>query len=697
MRPRTGGIIMSKQAKRKLVTPVSKQKVPNERLVKLLKTRQYPLRELMAMGVTEFQMMQLKKLNYKLTYQYDPTYDDFVYYILEKGDNPFMFLPKQEGEKLRIAKMADIHLGSTEVDETELILLLTYLWEEGYRIISISGDLTDGYGVYRGHIENLAYPTLEMQADLVVSILSLFDFLYIVNKGNHDASSTKNAGIDSLSMIEQKMVNRGKKFVYLKSYSAFIIYQGVAIQIIHMDGGNSAQSDTYANQKLMDALFKTSLKVGKSNVNYVRIFDKMVPVVNVITGHYHTLAKFTYGNVIVESPLTTQHTTDFVNRRGLQSKTGVRVSELTIDTEKCISEKGSIIFGRDVEEIYAIENLDTLKEVEKPRKVTHSQNAEEKDTESIDLPKINDAIKKLARKGFCSNDELQLTKKEIKYINRKCNYHLYVKDNVVVFKMEDDNNTIIYSPIEQKGIVKYLEVSNLLIGSKFFSEEAFRYMLDAAKERGIKHIHIGGNAIWGIPSKNDAESTKYFNGEKQVDELVRILSDYPNFHYFTINGVCENSFIKSINEANRFDPMRDAAEKLDALGINFTAVNSSKCDFLIYGIVFRMLNDKKALRVPYTRDYDIVKAQRSLMAKQGNVTNINGKQYNIGAIFYGYVPSTQETHSGGIYATSTAGPTIDPDNLSKIIQANPECAIVNALVNHGEILRFEREVISPNV
>lgn len=689
--------MMSKPAKRKLVTPITKQKVSNERLVKLLKTRQYPLKELTQMGVTEFQMMQLKKLNYKLTYQYDPTYDDFVYYILEKGDNPFMFLPKQEGEKLRIAKMADIHLGSTEVDERELIVLLTYLWEEGYRIISISGDLTDGYGVYRGHIENLAYTTLEMQADLVVSILSLFDFLYIVNKGNHDASSTKNAGIDSLSMIEQKMVNRGKKFVYLKSYSGFIVYQDVAIQIIHMDGGNSAQSDTYANQKLMDALFKTSLKVGKSNVNYVRIFNKMVPVVNVITGHYHTLAKFTYGNVIVESPLTTQHTTDFVNRRGLQSKTGVRVSELTIDAGKCVSEKGSIIFGRDVEEIYAIENLDTLKEVGTPRKVTHSQNMEEKDTESIDLPKINDAIKKLARKGFCSNEELQLTKKEIKYINRKCNYNLYVKDNVVVFKMEDDNNTIIYSPIEQKGIVKYLEVSNLLIGSKFFSEETFRYMLDAAKERGIKHIHIGGNAIWGIPTKNDAESTKYFSGEKQVDELVRILSDYPNFHYFTINGVCENSFIKSINEANRFDPMRDAQEKLTALGVNFTAVNSSKCDFLIYGIVFRMQNDKKALRVPYTRDYDIVKAQRSRMAKQGNVTKINGKQYNIGAIFYGYVPSTQETHSGGIYATSTAGPTIDPDNLSKIVQANPECAIVNALVNHGEILKFEREIISPNV
>ncbi len=686
---------MNKQARRKLVTPIAKQKISNDKLVKLLKTRQYPLKELMEMGVTEFQIMQLKKLNYKVMNQYDPIYNDFVYYILEKGEDPFIFLPEQEGEKLRIAKMADIHLGSTEVDEKELISLLTYLWEDGYRIISISGDLIDGYGVYRGHIENLAYSTLDMQADLAVSVLSLFDFIYIVNKGNHDASSTKNAGIDVLAMIEQKMVNRGKKFVYLKSYSGYIIYRNSAIQIIHMDGGNSAQSDTYANQKLMDNLFKTSPKAGKSNVNCIRIFDNMIPVVNVITGHYHTLGKFTYGNVVVESPLTSQHTTDFVNRRGLKSKTGARVSEITIKDQKCVSEKGSIIFGRDVNEIYGMEGLEA-KEVGVPKVSNHSQNSGQNET--IDLDKINNATKLLLRKGFFHENEVGgMNKKDISYMKAKGGLNVYKNsDGVIVLQDQTDSTNVIYSTIEQKGIVTYLEVSNMLIGSKFFSEESLRYMLEAAIERNIKHVHIGGNSIWGIPKKSDAENTKYFSGEQQVNEMVRILSDYPEFHYFTINGVCENSFITATRDELRFNPMLKAETMMTEKGIKFTAVNSSKCDFLIYGIVFRMVNNKKVLRVPYTRDYDIVKAQRSLMAKQGNVTKINGRQYNIGTIFYGYVPSTLETHSCGIYATSTAGPTIDPYNLSRVIQSNPECAIVNALVNHGEILRFEREIIAPN-
>lgn len=423
---------MRKKARKKLITPVSKVKVSNDKLVQMLKVRQYSLKELISMGVTEFQIMQLRKLNYRVTYQYDPTCKDFVYYILEKGEDPFIFLPSNGEVKLKIAKMADIHLGSNEVDEREIISLLSYLWEEGYRTISISGDLTDGYGVYRGQIENLSYTTLEMQADIVVSILSLFDFLYIVNKGNHDASSTRNAGIDILSMIEQKMVNRGKNFVYLKSYSGYIVYNNVAIKIIHMDGGKSSQSDTYANQKLMDSIFKTSPKVGHSNVNYVKIFDKMIPVVNVVTGHYHTLAKFTYGNVIVESPLTMQHTTDFVNRRGLRSKTGARVSEMIIESGKCISEKGAIIFGRDVHEIYSVENSGVLKELKNPRISKNAHKHTSNKNDSIDTQKINDAIKKLAQKGFCDKDELGLTDDEIEYINEKCNYNIYVNnDNVV--------------------------------------------------------------------------------------------------------------------------------------------------------------------------------------------------------------------------------------------------------------------------
>jgi len=698
---KNGGIMMNAQGKKqnrkkKLVTPTSKNKITNEELLQMLKVRQISLKELKRKGVTEYQLTKLRKFNYKIMEQYDPIQNDIVYYALEKGDDPFVILPETSGSTLKIAKMSDIHLGSNEVDEEELISLLTYLWKSGYRIITLSGDIIDGFNVYRGHIQNISEATLDMQADLVVSILSMFNFLYITNTGNHDASSTKNAGVDVIRLIEQKMLHRGRKFVYLKSYSGYIVYKDVAIQIIHMDGGNNSISETYAGQKMMDNIFKTSAKMGKSNVNAVRIMGKMVPVINVITGHYHSIAKFVYGNVVVESPLSAQHTTDFINRRGIHSKTGARVSELTIDSNKCISEKGAIIFARDTAELYELESLNIKEDYlnVEPQHATKTLKNKQNPKEDLDIIKINKALKLLIRKGFYNKEELGLTQEEINYINETCNYNIYINDETIVFKTDKEETAIIYSPIEQKGLVTYLEISNLLVGSIFFQEEAFRYMLDKAKEAGIRHIHIGGNAVWGIPKKNDADKTKFFSGSQQASELVRILKDYPEFHYYSINGYCENTFIRA-DEKSRFDPMQYVEETLEKEGIKFTAISASKCDFLIDGIVFRMVNDKKALKNPYTRDYDIVKAQRSLMAKTGNIAKINGVEYNIGAIYYGFVPSTIESHSGGIYVTSTAGPTLDPDNASKIIQANAECAIVRALVDHGEILKFEREIISP--
>lgn len=690
----------TKRNKNKLVTPITTIKVKNEKLVELLKTRQCTRAELAEMGVTEYQINKLVN-NYKLQYQYDPIKNDFVYYILEKGYDPFFFLPDNGEEKLKIVKMADLHIGSTETDERELINMFSYLWEEGYRIISMSGDLIDGCGVYRGQTENLTYATIDRQVDVAVSILSMFDFLYITNKGNHDASSTKNGGADAITLVQEKMVNRGKKFVYLKSYCGYIIYKNTAIQLLHMDGGNSMQSDTYGNQKVVNAMNKTSSNKGETNVNCIDVFGDKIPVINLITGHYHTLGKFMYGSIVVESPLTTQHTTDLINRRGIRSKTGARVSEMEIKDGKCVSEKGAIIFGRDVHEMYSVGHAPNLStNTQEPKfadKVNNPKNAARVKTE-IDNEKINKVLRTLIKTGFIGKDEL--TDVEIAYIRQTYFYNVYrnKKDGTIVYQQDNDEHTIIYAPAEQKGIVRYLEISNLFVGSKFFSEKALREILNRTKEAGVKFVHIGGNAIWGIPSKANAANTELFDGRAQVKKLVDILSDYPEFHYYSIDGVCENTFIRSGKEDLRFNPMKYAELLMEEKGIKFTAINDSKCDFLIYGIIFRMdCSSEERLKNWYTRDYGMVKSLRELMVKAGRIVKVKGKEYGIGAIFYGHVPTTIETFSGGMYVTSTAGPTIDVDNKSSLIKSNPEGAIVNALVNHGEILKFEREIIVPIV
>ena len=70
----------SKRTKNKLITPISKRTELNE------------------MGVTDYQINRLAS-SYKLEYQYEPSKDDFVYYIIEKGYDPFFFLPDNGEEK----------------------------------------------------------------------------------------------------------------------------------------------------------------------------------------------------------------------------------------------------------------------------------------------------------------------------------------------------------------------------------------------------------------------------------------------------------------------------------------------------------------------------------------------------------------------------------------------------------------------
>jgi len=680
--------------------PTGDRLIPNDDLIGLLKKQMYTISQLKKMGVTEMQVQELKALGYKLMYQYDSLSKEFVYYILEKGENPFTVLPFGKGQTtLKIAEMSDIHIGSNEVDNEEIILLLTYLWQSGYRILSISGDLTDNVGVYHGQKQNLDLATVDRQVNTAVAILSLFDFDYYACSGNHDTASSKDGAASTLAMIEEKMVSKGKSFTYLKSYVGYLVFGDCAIEISHMDGARGgSQSETYASQKMMDAMFKTSLRVGTSNVNAVKIFDRMIPIVKLITGHYHALTKFVYGDVVCESPLSTQHTTDFINRRGLRSKTGARVSEITVQNGKCISEKGSIIFGVDVQDIYETE----IQFARSSRRLGLMIKSATKKSDGrllkgikIDNEKINKAVLKLRKKGYMSFDELGLSLDEIGYINNKFNYNIYIEDETVVWKTDDSNSYLIYSPLPESGIVNYLEISNALIGSKFFSEKAFRYMLDCGKKQHVEHINFGGDMIWGLPPKQLVEHTKIFDGMQQVEEVVRILSDYPNFHYYSINGVREKSFIEAASEKQRINPMLEVSNSLGQKGIKFVAINSNKCDFVVFGMVFRMINLLRKTQTPYTRDYDIVIAQRNLMAKLGSQLLINDKSYNIGAIFYSSVVNTQETHSGSMYITTTGGPSYDPQNVSNIIQSNCECAIVNAYVKKGTIVKFEREIIMP--
>ena len=675
--------------------------LPQEDLVRVLKEQPCTFNDLKKMGATELQVTDLRQ-HYRLMYQYDNLRKDFIYYIVEKGENPYSVIPCAPGQKkLRVAALGDLHIGSNEVNCQELIMLLTYLQKRDYKVITISGDLTDGLGVYRGQTQNLDLATAEKQAELFVSIFSQFNFDVYACWGNHDEAASGNGAVRVLSLIEEKMANRKKgknkgSFTVLKSFTGYLVWGKNVIGISHMDGSRgNGQSDTYPFQKVMDNMFKSSMGHGE-DANYVNIHGHWLPLVKLVLGHYHGPSRFRYGNVVCEAPLTLQHTTDFINRRGIYSKTGCRVFSLNIDDNgNVVSDKGAIIFGNDVEDIFNIERRF------KGRTSRHQGMVVKPEPEPtlqgvVDNDKVNTALKKLFQRGYVPMDELGLTDEEITGINQQFHYNIYVENGVVVLKTDDDYNTVIrHSLLPESGIVHYLELSRLWIGSKFFHEPSLRSMLDKAREQGVQHIHLGGDIVWGIPKKNEAQYTTLFSSEQQIEAVVNILKDYPEFHYYSINGMREQSFIRAKSESQRINPLLEVSQRLQSMGIQFISVNSSKCDFVVFGTVFRMINLQKTAKTPYTRDVEIINAQRALMTSMGNHTDIDGTQYPIGAIFYGSVASTLESHYGGMYTTSTSGSLWDAQGEYPLVQAKPEGRIVSAFISDGRLVKFTSNILSP--
>jgi len=678
--------------------PNKDRPVTNKQLEELLKQRMWTDAELSEIGVFGPQVQELKILGHKLIRQYEISKKSFVYYILKHGREPFTTLPWKEGQReLEVARMADIHIGSNEVNPEEVIMTLSYLWEAGYRIIYIAGDLTDGTDVYKGHRQNQSLHTSNQQADAFVEIFSMFDFDAIIAcAGNHDQQPSREGGPSVIELIEEKMVSKGKNFTALKSTVGYIRTGNCLEVLIHMDGprGN-IQSETYSAQRMMDQRFK-SVMVGIP-VNGVRIFDEILQIVSVTAGHFHGVIELVYGVPIVVQPPGMQHTTDFIGRRGTDARPGVRVSKITLDEDmkRIVYYKGSLIFAENLEEMHRMEAQrsrnrrgPTIKS-RKPTKTKYPKNLE------IDKDKIERAIKKLRTAKNLPFDTLGLTLDEIAYINATYNYNIFVSNGTVVWKTDTIDSHIIHSPEPQSGIVQYMICSNGLIGSQFFDEAAFRFILDRAKEQGIKHVRFGGDMLWGQPPRNQSQYTIMFDPMEQIETFANILADYPEIHYSSINGFREQSLIESKEEEKRINPMIEVSRILAERGIKFTAINSNKCDFIINGLAFRDINLHRKTKIPYTLDNDVMVAQRRQLSKFGNKVIIDGVEYPIGVIFYGSIPHTYETYSGGIYIETTGGPSHDLHNASDLVQSNCEGKILTAYMKDGRIVKLESEIIFP--
>ena len=302
------------------------------KVVEKMKKEQLTLKQL---RLTLEDIIYLRDIGYTIKDQYDPRQEDYVYYIVTSGDTAYIKIsdaPSKNKEiVLKLLEISDLHTGCRNFDKAGLDKTLQEAKLRGVEFVHISGDLLDGYGVYKGHENNLKNNKAIEQVNELMSVLEKYDFWYIVSMGNHDQSFCMRGGLDPIKYLEAKMAKKGKKFTYLNAYEGNIIHAGIVFRLIHLQGG-AARAASYKVQVYLSRVFE-------SNLNDVEVGGKIYNLRSIQAGHFHTFYALSMSGVTIIMPGNFQHDGDLEKRMGISGKTGGVFRELTIVGDKIAKEK----------------------------------------------------------------------------------------------------------------------------------------------------------------------------------------------------------------------------------------------------------------------------------------------------------------------------------------------------------------------
>ncbi len=290
------------------------------------------------LGITNTTIRELKDAGYQVKNQETPR--GRVYYIIHELENASYFVsgaPKA-ATTFKWVEVSDIHAGSTYFDEQGFRYVLKKAQDAGFEDVHISGDLVDGYGVYRGQMANLRYWKAEDQADFLYSILAEFPFNYYASKGNHDYSFEMHGSPNPIALIELKMKEAGKFFTFLNSYAGDLIIGGVLKRMVHLSGGKA-----YAKSYPAQVYLRNLSGAGRG---YAYVGGNKYPIRFVQFGHFHTMVEFMDSGIYCTHPGNYQFPTDLTVRLGLVGDQGSLFTECIIGDNRVLEYTSKFVLAR---------------------------------------------------------------------------------------------------------------------------------------------------------------------------------------------------------------------------------------------------------------------------------------------------------------------------------------------------------------
>ncbi|MDO5557045.1 MAG: hypothetical protein Q4G05_02210 [Clostridia bacterium] len=312
----------------------------------------------------------------------------------------------------------------------------------------------------------------------------------------------------------------------------------------------------------------------------------------------------------------------------------------------------------------------------------------------IDLnsTRVKSALKKMFKEG-ATLDKLKISLDEIEALKQ---YGLKVEsftgtDFYYINTTSDAN--FIHKSDKSKIVIteKWLEISDLWVGSMFFDEASLRYMLKEATENKFYDVYIAGNLTFGHPrflnnSININQELK--TSFEQAKFLAGIFSDYPKLKYYAIHGSRDKSF----ENHGELNPLLFISKELSENGIDFTYIDSYTLNILINGGIKRMTSLEKNKNT-YTKSYPIDLYTRNQLSNIGRNMIKDNTNYKMRCLQIGNVLFDSYDYRAKMYITTSSGFVFDTEGAMQSATSIPSATFCIVDYQDTKILRFNSTVV----
>ncbi len=209
---------------------------------------------------------------------------------------------------------------------------------------------------------------------------------------------------------------------------------------------------------------------------------------------------------------------------------------------------------------------------------------------------------KLMEKANCqvvttNSEELGIDYELFKSIAERCGFSIQEKNDELrkMFRLKKKGIPLVklYSREEEKTF-NFLDVSDFHVGNEDFNPDKLHEILRKAVERGVRQVFIAGDifeAVYDVTQydfrimnhKKQKQVEKCF--KSQLYAIFKILREY-DLSYYAINGNHEYGY----EQLGIMTPLRQLEEKLRCEGIDFNSYDTYIVDFLIAGVVKRVMH-----------------------------------------------------------------------------------------------------------